>query len=107
MKGDSLRAAPGGGRRPILLHFNEAAGYVLGVDLGRTHYALVITDLAANVIARQSGPCDPNRPRSCWRPATAHHGHPPIHGVATDRLGRHRRKSARVFPVRWMAHGAR
>ncbi len=59
-EGDSLRAAPGGGRRPILLHFNEAAGYVLGVDLGRTHYTLVITDLAANVIARQSGPCDTN-----------------------------------------------
>ncbi len=57
-EGSTLSAAPSGGRRPVLVHFNEAAGRILGVDLGRSHLTLIATDLAANVLARSSGPFD-------------------------------------------------
>lgn len=71
-EGEPQNAAPSGGRRPILVHFNEVAGYILGVDLGRTHCTLVATNLAAEVVARQSGPCDTNRgPELTLRQLTA------------------------------------
>lgn len=57
-EGETLNAAPSGGRRPTLVHFNESAGIILGVDFGRTHYTLLATDLHAHIIARKSGPCD-------------------------------------------------
>ena len=57
-EGETLNAAPSGGRRPILVHFNESAGIILGIDFGRTHFTLLATDLHAHVIARKSGPCD-------------------------------------------------
>lgn len=57
-EGEPQSAPPSGGRRPILVHFNEAAGYVLGVDLGRTHYTVIAADLAAHELARESGPCN-------------------------------------------------
>ncbi|MFI5274332.1 MAG: ROK family protein, partial [Ktedonobacterales bacterium] len=57
-EGETQSAAPSGGRRPILVHFNETAGTILGIDLGRTHYTVIATNLAAEVLARQSGPCD-------------------------------------------------
>ncbi len=57
-EGETLSAAPSGGRRPTLVHFNESAGVILGVDIGRTHFTLLATDLHAHVIARQSGPWD-------------------------------------------------
>jgi len=57
-EGSTLSAAPSGGRRAILVHFNEAAGCILGVDLGRSHLTFLATDLAANAIARHSGPFD-------------------------------------------------
>ena len=57
-EGETLSAAPSGGRRPTLVHFNESAGVILGVDFGRTHFTLLATDLHAHVIARKSGPCD-------------------------------------------------
>ena len=57
-EGEPQSAPPTGGRRPILVHFNEAAGYVLGVDLGRTHYTVIAADLAAHELARESGPCN-------------------------------------------------
>lgn len=57
-EGSTVSAAPSGGRRATLVHFNEAAGRILGVDLGRSHLTLLVTDLAANVIARHSGPFD-------------------------------------------------
>ena len=60
-EGEPQSAPPSGGRRPILVHFNEAAGCVLGVDLGRTHYTVIAADLAAHELARESGPCDTNR----------------------------------------------
>ena len=57
-EGETLSAAPSGGRRPTLVHFNESAGVIIGADFGRTHYTLLVTDLHAHVIARKSGPCD-------------------------------------------------
>jgi glucokinase-like ROK family protein len=57
-EGETLSAAPSGGRRPTLVHFNESAGIILGVDFGRTHFTLLATDLHAHIIARKSGPCD-------------------------------------------------
>jgi predicted NBD/HSP70 family sugar kinase len=38
------------------VHFNAAAGYILGVDMGRSHLTIVVTDLAAQAVARSSGP---------------------------------------------------
>jgi glucokinase-like ROK family protein len=55
-EGEAASAARRGGRRPILVHFNAAAGYIVGVDLGRTHLTLILTDLSANIISRRSGP---------------------------------------------------
>ena len=60
-EGSLLDASPTGGRRAILVHFNADAGYVLGVDAGRTHFTVIATNLAAEVIARHSGPFDATR----------------------------------------------
>ncbi len=40
-----------GGRRPILLSFNDKAGFVVGVDLGATHILILITDLSGEIVA--------------------------------------------------------
>src|SRR5262249_46924341 len=55
-EGSLLDAAPAGGRRAILVHFNADAGIVLGVDIGRTHFTVVASNLAAEIQARHSGP---------------------------------------------------
>src|SRR5258708_15211730 len=57
-EGSLLDAAPAGGRRAILVHFNADAGNVLGMDIGRTHFTVVASNLAANIEARHSGPFD-------------------------------------------------
>jgi glucokinase-like ROK family protein len=59
-EGATLNAAPSGGRRPTLVHFNESAGLILGADMGRTHFTIIATDLDARIIARRSGPWDTN-----------------------------------------------
>lgn len=59
-EGETLNAAPSGGRRPILVHFNESAGIILGADMGRTHFTIIATDLDARILARRSGPWDTN-----------------------------------------------
>ena len=59
-EGETLNAAPSGGRRPTLVHFNESAGLILGADMGRTHFTIIATDLDARIIARRSGPWDTN-----------------------------------------------
>src|SRR5579884_1561774 len=65
-EGGTLSAAPTGGRRAIEVHFNEAAGYVLGIDMGRSHCTVILTDLAARVLARRSFACDTDRgPEFC------------------------------------------
>lgn len=58
VEGQTVDAAPTGGRRATLLHFNADAGYVIGVDLGRSHLTLLLTNLAGQIIARRSGGFD-------------------------------------------------
>ena len=60
-EGETVNAAPAGGRRAILVHFDADAGRVLGVDVGRTHLTLILTNLAAQMIAQRSGPFDADR----------------------------------------------
>jgi glucokinase-like ROK family protein len=38
-----------GGRRPILLEFQDEARYILGVDLGASHIAVVLTNLRGQI----------------------------------------------------------
>lgn len=38
------------GRKGTLLKFNSKLGYVLGIDLGRSHIRMIICDIAGNVI---------------------------------------------------------
>lgn len=42
-----------GGRRPIVLQFDDAAAVILGIDLGATHVAAILTDLRGGVLAWQ------------------------------------------------------
>jgi glucokinase-like ROK family protein len=39
-----------GGRRPLLLEINPERGYILGVDMGATHLALLLADFGARVL---------------------------------------------------------
>jgi predicted NBD/HSP70 family sugar kinase len=41
-----------GGRRPVLLSLNPAAGVVLGADIGATHYELAVADLQGKILGR-------------------------------------------------------
>jgi predicted NBD/HSP70 family sugar kinase len=41
-----------GGRRPIMIEFNYQSGFVIGIELGHTMLAVLLTDLAANVLRR-------------------------------------------------------
>ena len=60
-EGELLNAAPMGGRRAIPVHFNADIGRIIGVDVGRSHLAMLITDLATGIIAQRSGPFDMDR----------------------------------------------
>lgn len=40
-----------GGRRPIVLRFNDDAAVILGVDLGATHVAVTLTNLRGTVLS--------------------------------------------------------
>lgn len=42
-----------GGRPPILLRFNDRAHVILGVDMGSSHVAVVLTDLHGKVLAHE------------------------------------------------------
>jgi predicted NBD/HSP70 family sugar kinase len=57
-EGELLSAARSGGRKATPVHFHAAAGVVLGVDLGRTHLTIIAANLAAEPLARHSGPLD-------------------------------------------------
>jgi predicted NBD/HSP70 family sugar kinase len=71
-EGKTVEAAPTGGRRATLLHFNADAGYVIGVDLGRSHLTLLLTNLAGQIIARRSGPFDASLgPETCLQQVIA------------------------------------
>ncbi len=42
-----------GGRRPVLLLFNETAGYSIGIDIGVNYLLGILTDLKGNIIQEQ------------------------------------------------------
>lgn len=51
-----VEAGPGpsnGGRRPIVLEFQDEARSILGVEIGATHVAVALTDLRGRVLAWQ------------------------------------------------------
>ncbi len=43
-----------GGRRPIMLAFQDDASMIIGIELGATHISCVLTDLRCNIRARWS-----------------------------------------------------
>lgn len=45
-----------GGRRPIILRFQDDASFIVGIELGATHISCVLTDLHCNVRASWSAP---------------------------------------------------
>jgi predicted NBD/HSP70 family sugar kinase len=45
-----------GGRRPILLQFQDEASFIVGLELGATHVSCVLTDLRCNIRASWSAP---------------------------------------------------
>lgn len=55
-EGDSERAIPSGGRRVIPVHFNTDVAYILGVAVGRHRLIMLLTDLAAKIVARVEVP---------------------------------------------------
>jgi predicted NBD/HSP70 family sugar kinase len=40
-----------GGRRPIVLEFQDGAGAILGIDMGASHVAVILTDLRGRILA--------------------------------------------------------
>ncbi len=42
-----------GGRRPVMLLFNERAGYAIGIDLGVNYILGVLTDLSGNIVSEK------------------------------------------------------
>jgi predicted NBD/HSP70 family sugar kinase len=51
-----------GGRKPVLLALNAQAGYAIGAKLTEDHIIVVLTDLDATVVARQSAPISSHEP---------------------------------------------
>ena len=49
-EGEKMRAAPTGGKRATEVHFNVDAGYIVSIDLGRSHLRIYLTNLAAQII---------------------------------------------------------
>ena len=50
-----LETGPGvssGGRRPVMLSFNQGAGYSIGIDLGVNYILGVLTDLQGNILEK-------------------------------------------------------
>jgi glucokinase-like ROK family protein len=67
-EGHLLDATPRGGRRAILVHFNTDAGRILGLDVGRTHLKMILTNLAPEIVAERALPFDTERgPEECLR----------------------------------------
>jgi glucokinase-like ROK family protein len=57
-----------GGRRPILLEMNPRRGFVAGIDMGATHFGIVITDFSARVLHEVEVSLDIKRgPEICLR----------------------------------------
>ncbi|WP_449539134.1 ROK family protein [Ferdinandcohnia sp. Marseille-Q9671] len=43
-----------GGRRPVILHFNNAAGYTIGIDIGVNYVLSILTDLKGNILVEKN-----------------------------------------------------
>ena len=43
-----------GGRRPVLLHFNNVAGYSIGIDIGVNYILSILTDLKGEIHIKRS-----------------------------------------------------
>jgi predicted NBD/HSP70 family sugar kinase/DNA-binding XRE family transcriptional regulator len=53
----SYETGPGessGGRRPVMLLFNQQAGYSIGIDIGVNYILGVLTDLQGNIVTEKS-----------------------------------------------------
>ena len=65
-EGHLLDATSKGGRRAVLVHFNADIGRILGIDVGRTHLTMVLTNLAPDVLFQRSVGFDTERgPEIC------------------------------------------
>jgi|SRR6266699_6724088 len=51
-EGEKMRATPRGGKRATEVHFNADAGYIVGIDLGRSHLRIYLTNLAAEIVGQ-------------------------------------------------------
>jgi predicted NBD/HSP70 family sugar kinase len=51
-------AAEKGGRKPTQVYFNANAGYIVGIDMGRTHLIIYLTNLLAEPMDKRLGPFD-------------------------------------------------
>jgi predicted NBD/HSP70 family sugar kinase len=60
-EGETESTTSAGGRPGTLVHFNACAGYVIGVDMGRSHLTILLSDLASQPVARRSGPFSTDR----------------------------------------------
>ncbi len=49
-EGEKMQATPRGGKRATEVHFNVDAGYIVGIDLGRSHLRIYLTNLAAKIV---------------------------------------------------------
>lgn len=49
-EGGKVSATQKGGRRATLIHFNENAGYIVGVDLGRSRIRIYLTNLKPKIV---------------------------------------------------------
>ncbi|WP_099363988.1 ROK family protein [Fredinandcohnia onubensis] len=43
-----------GGRRPVILHFNKAAGYAIGIDIGVNYVLTILTDLKGTILIEKN-----------------------------------------------------
>jgi predicted NBD/HSP70 family sugar kinase len=53
-EGDKVSATKKGGKRATLVHFNENAGYIVGVDLGRSRIRVYLTNLETKIVGQLS-----------------------------------------------------
>jgi predicted NBD/HSP70 family sugar kinase len=52
LEGKKMRVTPRGGKRATEVHFNANAGYIVGIDLGRSHLRIYLTNLAAEIVGQ-------------------------------------------------------
>ena len=53
---ESHAGASSGGRRPIILEFQDQSSFIVGIELGATHISCVLTDLRCDIQATWSAP---------------------------------------------------